>query len=169
MDSPSLISQCLASGYFSSCEKVRDFASGSGFGVRTVHSVGVDGISEVSADGAGSSFFRVGSAHQLTVQSDSVFAFQNLNDNRTGDHESNQVTEETTSAVLSVKAFSFSFGQLLHFRSYNAQASFFETGDDLASHVFCNCVRLDDGESTLNSHGVTPETVICEKLNPRII
>src|SRR5471030_1023268 len=124
MDSPSLISQCLASGYFSSCEEVRDFASSSGFGVRTVYSVGVDRISEVSADGAGSSFFRVGSAHQLTVQSDSVFAFQNLNDNRTGDHESNQVAEETTSAVLSVEAFSFSFGQLLQFRSYNAQASF---------------------------------------------
>lgn len=89
-----------------------------------MHSVGVDGISEVSADGAGSSFFRVGSAHQLTVQSDSVFAFQNLNNNRAGDHESNQVAEETTSAVLSVEAFSFSFGQLLQFRSYNAQACF---------------------------------------------
>src|SRR5689334_19910954 len=162
MDSPSLLSQCLASGYFSSCEEVRDFASGSGFGVRTVYGVGVDGVSEVSADGAGSSFFRVGSAHQLTVQSDSVFAFQNLNDNRTGDHESNQVVEETTSAVLSVEAFSFGFGQLLQFRSYNAQASVFEASGDLADHVFSNGVRLDDGESTLNSHGVTPETVIYE-------
>ena len=43
-----------------------------------MYSVGVDGLSEVSTDGAGSGFFRVGSAHQLTVQSDSVFAFQNL-------------------------------------------------------------------------------------------
>jgi len=89
-----------------------------------VYSVGVDGISEISTDGAGSCFFRVGSAHQLTVQSDSVFAFQNLNDNRTGDHEGNQVAEEATSAVLSVEAFSFSLGQLLEFRGYNLQAGF---------------------------------------------
>ncbi|MEG0057865.1 MAG: hypothetical protein RR722_18420, partial [Hafnia sp.] len=33
MDSPSLLSQCLASGYFSSCEEVRDFTSSCGFGV----------------------------------------------------------------------------------------------------------------------------------------
>jgi len=101
-----------------------------------VYSVGVDRFSEVSTDGASSCFFRVGSAHQLTVQSDSVFAFQNLNNNRAGDHESNQITEETTSAVLSVEAFSFSFGQLLQFRSNNLQAGFFETSGDLADHVF---------------------------------
>ena len=67
-----------------------------------MNSVGVDGLSEVSTDSAGSGFFRVGSAHQLAVQSDSVFAFQNLNNNRAGDHEGNQVAEEATSAVLSV-------------------------------------------------------------------
>lgn len=89
-----------------------------------MNGVGVDGFSEVSADGAWSSFFRVGSAHQLTVQSDSVFAFQNLNNNRTGDHESNQVTEETALFVLSVEAFGFGFGQLLQFRSNDAQPAF---------------------------------------------
>src|SRR5476651_185986 len=163
MDSPSLPSLCLASGYFGSCEEVRDFASSSGFGIGTVNSVGVDGVSEVSTDGASSSFFRVGSAHQLTVFGNGVFAFQNLNDNRTGDHESNQVTEEATCAVLSVETFCFGLGQLLHFRSYNAQTCFFKTSGDLAHYVFCNGVRLDDGESTLNSHGVTPETVIKAK------
>ena len=134
-----------------------------------MYSVGVDRFSEVSTDGAGSSFFRDGSAHQLTVQSDSVFAFQDLNDYWAGDHESNQVAEETALFVLSVEAFGFGFGQLLQFRSYNAQACFFETSGDLADNVFSNSVRLDDGESTLNSPGVTPETIICEKLNPRII
>lgn len=107
-----------------------------------MNSVGVDGFSEVSTDSAGSCFFRVGSAHQLTVQSDSVFAFQNLNNNRTGDHERNQVAEETTSAVLSVEAFSFSFGQLLEFRSYNLQAGFFETSGDLADDVFATASGL---------------------------
>lgn len=107
-----------------------------------MYSVGVDGISEISTDGAGSCFFRVGSAHQLTVQSDSVFAFQNLNDNRTGDHEGNQVAEEATSAVLSVEAFSFSLGQLLEFRGYNLQAGFFETSGDLADDVFATASGL---------------------------
>lgn len=107
-----------------------------------MYSVGIDRISEVSTDGAGSSFFRVGSAHQLTVQSDSVFAFQNLDNNRAGDHESNQVAEETTSAVLSVEAFGFGFGQLLQFRSYNAQAGFFETSGDLADDVFATASGL---------------------------
>lgn len=101
-----------------------------------MNSVSVDGFSEISTDSAGSCFFRVGSAHQLTVQSDSVFAFQNLNNNRTGDHESNQVAEEATSAVLSVEAFSFGFGQLLQFGSYNLQAGFFKTSGDLADNVF---------------------------------
>src|SRR3546814_12244064 len=73
-------------------------------------------------------------------------------DNRTGGHESNQLTEEAALAVLSVETFGFSLGQLLHFRSYNAQASVFEAGNDLADHVFSNGVRLDDGKHTLNSH-----------------
>ncbi|RMT72361.1 hypothetical protein ALP42_05570 [Pseudomonas savastanoi pv. nerii] len=150
----------LASGYFGSCEEVRDFASGGCFRIGAMNSVGVDGVSEISADGAGSSFFRVGSAHQLTVQSDSVFTFQNLNDNRAGDHEGNQVAEETASAVLSVETFSFGLGQLLQLGSDNAQTGFFETSGDLADYVLGNGVRLDDGESTLNSHGETPEAVI---------
>ncbi|MOA54106.1 hypothetical protein D3C78_1776720 [compost metagenome] len=61
--------------------------------------------------------------------------------------------------MLSVEAFGFGFGQLLELRGNDAQAGFFETGGDLADHVFSNCVRLDDGESTLNSHGETPETL----------
>ncbi|MNN78279.1 hypothetical protein D3C81_1948200 [compost metagenome] len=118
-----------------------------------MNGVGVDRLGEVSTDGAWSSFFRVGSAHQLTVQSDGVFAFQNLNNNRAGSHEGNQVTEEAALAVLSVEAFGFGFGQLLDFRGNDFQAGFFEASGDLADDVFGNCVRLDDRESTLNSHG----------------
>ena len=41
-------------------------------------SVGVDCFRKVSANGARSGFFRVGSTHQLTVFSDGAFAFQHL-------------------------------------------------------------------------------------------
>ncbi|MNE71249.1 hypothetical protein D3C80_1671060 [compost metagenome] len=61
--------------------------------------------------------------------------------------------------MLSVETFGFSFGQLLDFRSNDFQASVFEASGDLADHVLGNGVRLDDGESTLNSHGETPETL----------
>jgi hypothetical protein len=44
--------------------------------------------------------------------------------------------------VLSVEAFSFSFGQLLQFGSYNLQASVFETGNDLADNVLATASGL---------------------------
>src|SRR5690606_39623678 len=49
-----------------------DFASGGSFGVGTVNGVLVDGNGEVGANGARSSFFRVGGTHQLTVLGDGV-------------------------------------------------------------------------------------------------
>src|SRR5690606_6740981 len=122
------------------------------FGIRTVNGVFVDGYGEISADGAGSCVFRVSRAHQITVSQNSVFAFQNLNDNWTGSHECNQVFEEATLAVLSVEASSLALGQLKHFRSNDAQAGFFETAGDFADNVFSNSFRLDDGGSALNSH-----------------
>src|SRR5690606_12535634 len=122
------------------------------FGIRTVNGVFVDGNGEIGTDGARSCFFRVGGAHQLTVLGNGVLAFQNLNDDRTGGHEGNQVLEEAALAVLSIETGSFALGQLHHLRSDNAQAGLFETGGDLTDDVLGNGVRLDDGESTLNSH-----------------
>jgi hypothetical protein len=71
--------------------------------------------------------------------------------------------------VLGVEAFGFGFGQLLDFRGNDFQASFFEAGGDLADYVLGNGVRLDDRESTLNSHGKLQNIECYEKLNPRII
>jgi hypothetical protein len=39
-----------------------------------------------------------------------------------------------------------------HAGSNDFEASGFETGINLADHVFCNCVWLDDGEGTLGAH-----------------
>ena len=39
----------------------------------------------------------VGGAHQLAVLGDGVLAFQNLNDDRTGSHEGNQILKKPRS------------------------------------------------------------------------
>src|SRR5690606_24462458 len=129
-----------------------DLASGGSLGVGTVYGVFVDGNGEIGADGARSGFFRVGGAHQLTVLGNGVLAFQNLDDDRTGGHEGDQILEETTLAVLGVEAGSFALGQLDHLGSDDAQAGLLETGGDFADDVLGDSVGLDDGEGTLQGH-----------------
>src|SRR5690606_31165223 len=51
-------------------EEVRDLDGRGLRGVGAVHGVGVDGVGEVGADGAGRGFLRVGGAHQLAVLRD---------------------------------------------------------------------------------------------------
>src|SRR3546814_5826062 len=111
-----------ACAHFGGSKEVSDFTSSGGFRIGTVHGVLVDGNGEIGADGAGSSFFRVGGAHQLTVLGDGVFAFQNLNDDWTGSHESNQILEEAALAVLGVEASRFALGQLNHLGSDRSEA-----------------------------------------------
>src|SRR5690606_39582321 len=105
-----------------------DFASGGSFGVGTVNGVLIDGYGEVGANGARSSFFRVGGTHQLTVLGDGVLTFQHLHDDRTGGHEGDQILEETALAVLGVETGGFALGQLNHLGSDDAQAGLLETG-----------------------------------------
>ncbi|MNE66077.1 hypothetical protein D3C80_1616080 [compost metagenome] len=122
-----------------------------------MYGVLVDGNGEIGADGAGSSFLRVGGPHQLAVLQNGVFTFQDLDDDRTGGHEGNQVLEEAALAVLGVEAGSFALGQLNHLGSDDAQAGLLETGGDFADHVLGNGVGLDDGEGALQGHGITPK------------
>ena len=112
----------------------------------------VDGDGEVGADGTGVGFLRIGGAHQLAVLGDGVLAFQDLDYNRTGSHEGNQVLEERTLFVLGIEATGFTLGQLNHFSGDDAQAGFLEAGQDFADHVLGNGVRLDDGQGALQCH-----------------
>jgi hypothetical protein len=55
----------------------------------TVSSIFVDAYSEVSADSAWSSFFRVSCAKNFAVSKNCVFAFKNRNNNWTRSHKRN--------------------------------------------------------------------------------
>lgn len=133
-------------------EEISDFNCRCFDCVGTVHSVGIDRISEVSTDGAFFCFFRIGCAHQVAMLQNGVFAFQHLSDDRTGDHEINQILEERTLAVNRVKTFCFSTRQMDHARSDDLQACGFETGINLADHVFRDCIRLDNRKGAFNCH-----------------
>src|SRR5690606_18425670 len=80
--------------------------------VGTMHGIGVNAFSEISANGAGLSFLGVGGTHQLTVLGNGAFAFQNLHEHRTGNHEVNQILEERTLGVDAVKTLGFATGQV---------------------------------------------------------
>src|SRR5574343_312050 len=91
---PGLAASALAGYDFGSSEEVSYFDRGVFQAVGTVNGVGVDGIGEVSTDGAGVGFLRIGRAHQFAVFQDGVFAFQYLDHDRAGDDEVHQIVEE---------------------------------------------------------------------------
>src|SRR5690554_3787795 len=133
-------------------EEVADFTGSRSGGVGTVDGVGVDGLGEVGTDGTGSGFLGVGGAHQLAVLQYCAFTFQNLDHNRTGSHEADQILEEGAFLVLGVEAFGVGLGQLNHLGSDDAQTGLLETGQDLADHVLGNGVGLDDGQGAFYGH-----------------
>ena len=119
-----------------------------------MHGVGVDAVREVSADGASFCLLRIGCAHQLAILQDGAFAFQHLDHHGAGDHEVHQVLEERTGSVHSVELLSVSARQVHQLGCSDLQTSVFETAVDLADHVLCNCVGLDDGECAFDCHWV---------------
>src|SRR5690606_9798957 len=133
-------------------EEVGDFASSGSFGVGAVNGVLVDGYGKVGANGARSSFFRVGGTHQLAVLGDGVLTFKYLDDDRTGGHEGDQIIEETADAVVGVEAGGFALAQLNHLGSDDAQDGHLEAGGDFAEDVLGDGGRLDDGEGAVQGH-----------------
>lgn len=109
-------------------------------------------ICELGTDGACSCICRVGCAHDFAVFRDSVFAFQNLSNDRRGCHELAQFVVERTLGVHFVELTRLSFGQVDALLSNDAQASFFELGVDFAGQVAAGCIGLDDREGAFQCH-----------------
>ena len=95
---------------------------------------------------------RVRRAHDVTVALHRVFALEHLHNNRAGDHEPHEVSEERTFAVDSVKALGLLLGHLDALRSHDAQSGIFKHFGDGTSQVAARCVGLDDRESTCRGH-----------------
>ncbi len=121
-----------------------------------MHGVFADGERELFADGAFCGVGRVGGAHDFAVFRDGVFTFENLHNDRLGDHEFAQFAKERTVFVDAVEFLRLSQRQLDALACYDAQAGLFEFGNDLAGQVALGCVGFDDGEGTLDRHGTEP-------------
>ena len=117
-----------------------------------MNSIGVDAFSEIGADGAGSGLLRIRGAHEFAILEDGVFAFENLNHDGAGGHKLDQIGKEGTFAMDGIEAFGFSLAQLAHLGGDDLETVRFKAGIDLADDVLGDGVRLDDGESALNSH-----------------
>src|SRR3546814_2186502 len=85
-------------------EEESDFRSSGFSSVGAVNCVGVDAVGEIGADGAGLSFLGIGGAHQVAVGLNGIFAFQNLHEHGTRDHEIYKILEEGTLFVNSVRS-----------------------------------------------------------------
>src|SRR5574337_253279 len=121
-------------------------------GVGAVHGVGVDAVGKVGADRAGIGLLGVGRAHEFAVLKDGILAFQHLHHHGAGDHEVHQVLEEGALLVHAIELLGLGARQVDHAGSRDLQAGSLETGVDLADHILGDCIGLDDGKGTFDSH-----------------
>ncbi len=134
-------------------EEERNFSFRIRQAVRSVNGVAVDAGCEIGADGSCGSFRWVGGAHDLAVAGDCIFAFENHDENRAGDHEVDEFFKEGAFFVDGVESFRLIFAQVEHFRGDDAKAFFFEVLDDVADHVLADGIGLDDRKSLFQSLG----------------
>src|SRR5262245_39888744 len=133
-------------------EEVGDFLRGGFRRVRAVHGVGLDAFGEVGADRSRRGLLRIRGAHDLAVLRDGVLALEHLQQHRTRGHVLHEVLEERTGGMHRVETLGIPLGQVLHAGRDHAQASLFETAQDLADEVTGDAVGFDDGEGALERH-----------------
>ena len=92
-------------------EEEADFDRGVFRAVRAMHGVRLDVLGELRADRAGRGLLRVGGAHRLAIPRHGVVAFQDLRDDRAGDHELHQAAKERPLLVHRVERLGLRLGQ----------------------------------------------------------
>jgi hypothetical protein len=135
-------------------EEVRDFGRRGLGRVAAVHRVGVDRLREIGADRALGGFLRIGGAHEVAVLRDGALAFEHLDHHRARDHEIHEVVEERAPLVHRVETFRVASRQARHARGHDLESRLFESCVDLADHVPCDCVRLDDRQGPFHRHKI---------------
>lgn len=94
----------------------------------------------------------LGGAHDLAVLGDRALALENDDDAGRVAHELGELPEEGTLLVDRVEAFGLGLGQVNLAHRADAEALFFEAGDDLADQVLLDGIGLDDGKRALDGH-----------------
>ena len=136
-------------------EEVADF-EGRGFrGIRAVRAVHLDAGAEIAADGAGSSFLWIGSAHDLAPLGDGAVGFENHSEDFAGTHEVGEFAEEGTLAVDGVETRSFFPREAHGFDGDDFEAGFVNAREYFTLKIAVDRVRFNDCESAFDGQ-VTP-------------
>src|SRR5215469_14110772 len=138
--------------YFDGGEEEGYFVSGCFERVRTMDGICLDRLGEILADRSRSGVRRVGCSHYLPVESDRVFSFEHLNDNRTRGHEVHEASIEWALGVNFVKALSLSLGEPKPFLCHDAQPSPFQAVVDRTGKVAPRRVGFDDRQRPFDGH-----------------
>ncbi len=102
---------------------------------------------EVTADGAGSGFLRVGGTHGVAPLEDGAFGFEDNSEDFAGAHEGGEFGEEGALFVDGIEASGFALSKDHRFDGHNAEASLVDARENLTLKIARYGVRFDDGES----------------------
>src|SRR5262245_18097041 len=133
-------------------EAKRDLALGRRGAVGAVHRVLLQTDGEILADRAGRRLGGIGRSHRFAISGDSVLAFEHLQDDGAGGHETDEVSEER---LLLVDVIEFS--RILLFPPHallrdHPQARALEPRDDLPGKIALGRLGLDDRKRALTGH-----------------
>ncbi len=95
---------------------------------------------------------RVGRAHHFAVLGNCIFTFQNLHNNRLGDHELTQLTKKRAVLVNTVKLLGLRQCQLDALGGNNPKTGFLKLCSNLACQVALCGVGFDDRKCALHGH-----------------
>src|SRR3981081_3937851 len=121
-------------------------------GIGTMHRILADRLRVHFADRTLRGLGRIGGAHHVTMPEHGIFAFQNLNDNRTGNHEVHQFAEERTRLVDGIESLGLLAGHANPLLGNDAKTGLFDQRVDRASQIARGRVRLDNRKGALNRH-----------------
>jgi len=131
-------------------EKIADFEFRALFGIRTVNDVVLFAGRPPRANRSLCRFSRIGRAHDFTVASDYIVALEHHEDDRAGNHELDQLTEERPFFVYVVESLSLPARELFHlYRGYSDPRAF-EYFNHFANEPSGDAVRLNDGQGPLH-------------------
>ena len=119
----------LGVGEFFGFKENLQFSLSAGGAVTAVHGVLADAVTVKRANGTGSSFFRIGGAHDLTIARDCIFTFEGHQQHGSRSHEAHEFAEERAIFVFGVKLFALGALNFAEFRGGDLQDRSFQTAE----------------------------------------
>src|SRR5260370_2703741 len=141
-----------SSNQFQGGEEVGDLEGGGFRGVGAVGAIVADAGAEVTADGAGSGFLRVGGAHGVAPLEDGAFGFEDQGKDFAGAHEGGEFGEEGALFVDGIEAGGFARSEDHRFDGHNSEASLVDARENLTLKIPRYRLPFHDRPSTVHEH-----------------